>query len=208
MQLWSSQTTMRHKPCAVIGHAAADLVEATKLLDFNVQQLAGTVALWSPRGLIREQVAPSGQPRGLSTRDDGIHDAPLPEQQALAGQVLVELGQDVLGQAAVLEQMAEVQYRLSSGIGSPRLRCAKVRSEASRTALLLSPGHSARTSSASGEPAAPTPAGTACGPGQPPDCAARSDRAAPSTARLVPSPAETLRADSSSAYRRTPHPRN
>jgi hypothetical protein len=60
----------------------------------------------------------------------GINDAALLEQQPFACQMRVDLLQDVFGQVALLQEVAEVQDRGLVGMGSLRLSPAKLRSEA------------------------------------------------------------------------------
>lgn len=77
---------------AVAGDAVADLVEAAELLDVDVQQFAGAVALVALHRLARAQIAQPGQARSPEhTADRGFGHAHVRGDVRLQAQLAAQL---------------------------------------------------------------------------------------------------------------------
>ncbi len=128
---------------------------------------------------------------GTGRRDQGgVDHAAALEQQPLAAERGVDGGQDLLGQAVLLEQVAEAQDGALIGqAGHPGGQAGRTRGTgARRITLLPSPGRKARTIAAGSGCAACWPRQTAGDRGRSSWCsAARSGRSARTRGRPAPS---------------------
>ena len=119
----------------LVGRGGGDRVHQTAGSVHRDVRLHAEVPLVALLGLVHFRVAFTLPVLGGTRRrdDGGVHDAALPEQQALALEVLVDGREDVLGEVALLEQVAKVQDRRLVG---NRLAQAQPREGAQRGDLV------------------------------------------------------------------------